>query len=258
MLSIVREKRAIVVPSFGERPWVALTEANVRQYAEKIGADMHVVTDSRYLEALALNFKEGSGRKNKRAYALKQYLPGVFLQEYDRVVLMDDTCLIAKDCPDIFSACSSEVCGYTGTSRAHAEKSFNEIKNFINDRNLQHIEYDPERYMNSGVMVYGKKCLPALCPREIALASPLLQADYPHQTISYYLLNKFRIPMSKLDQRFNCSMMLEESEYDRNMDELPSLIKKAWIYHFTGFWKNRSSLIRQLAERLERGVESPC
>ncbi|MFW5642261.1 MAG: hypothetical protein ACOCY0_05800, partial [Roseicyclus sp.] len=125
-----REKRAIVVVSIGNRPWLDASLSTIRPYAETCGADLLVrrdLPDGALAKIRTMPAKPG--RPNKAAYACKTYFAWEALSDgYDRVLMLDDTCCVAADAPDIFDATPRGHLGYTGTGVKHARKSFAAIE----------------------------------------------------------------------------------------------------------------------------------
>lgn len=144
---------------------------------------MHVERHLPTREELPLpELPDSPGRPYKAAYIAKQFFAWKYLWGYDRVAVIDDTCFVRPITPDIFSEVPHGYCGYTRTSRNAAEKSFAYIREFIAGRGEAQIEYDPNRYMNSGVMVYDTSMRGALSPDELARCADLLYSPHPDQS----------------------------------------------------------------------------
>lgn len=126
----ITEKRCIVMPSIGERAWNQLTSATFRRYAHKCNADFYLVThEPQEMDTLRLHYNSSvKGRANKSAYALKSFLAWKYLADYDRVLIVDDTCVVTDYAPDIFSSVPNGNIAGKGTAVSHAALSFASIK----------------------------------------------------------------------------------------------------------------------------------
>lgn len=251
------EKRAIVMLSIGNRGWARKSSATFARYAAVVGADMHLITE--FPSSAEFPFPalpDSPGRKMKLAYACKAFFAWKFLEVegYDRVAVVDDTCCVRAGAPDIFEAVPRGACGYTGTSGSHAELSFDVIKRFVKKNGLPDIDYESRLYMNSGVMVYDSSFKEALHKDKICEASDLLFAKYPNQTLTYYLLRRAGVPMTRISKSFNSIPAMRLPKEARRMisDISPYVTDATYIYHVTGAFKNRGAVVEQLSDILLR------
>ena len=251
------EKRAIVMLSVGNRGWARKSSATFARYAAVVGADMHLITE--FPSATEFPFPalpDSPGRKMKLAYACKAYFAWKFLEieGYDRVAVVDDTCCVRAGAPDIFEAVPRGACGYTGTSGSHAELSFDVIKKFVKKHGLPDVDYETRLYMNSGVMVYDSSFKDALHKDKICEAADLLFAKYPNQTLTYYLLRRAEVPMTRISKSFNSipAMRLPKDSRRAITDISPFVTDATYIYHVTGAFKNRGAVVEQIADILLR------
>lgn len=248
-------KHAIVMISIGDRPWVTGSAETFRLYCQRIGADFYLVTEfPSPLEFAFPALPERPGRPNKKAYACKTYFAWKFLAEfhYERVVVVDDSCCVRVSSPNIFDLIPQGCCGFTTTNEKHAMMSFKSIAKFIAAKNLPEIEYNPEFYMNSGVVLYDAAFARAMHKERIIAAADLLFAKYPHQTLTYYLLMTAQVDMQKLPKSFNSIPALNIDKQERiNLTDIADHMQDhVNIFHITGGFKHRGALISQIAERL--------
>lgn len=246
-------RKAIAMLSLGDRPWSKLSFYTFQMYADKVGADAIFINNDIYQEEFALgSFELTKKRVNKRAYALKSYIPWKLMQEgYDRVAMVDDSCSVHPYADSIFDQVPAGHIGYTKTSAQHAQISFDMIKKFQELNHEQAIMFNSDLYANSGVVVYDKQCMHAFSPDEIIRAKPLLYNDYPHQTLLYYLINRHDISVIMMPKKYNSMPAMNLNKEDRkNLDNvLPHLnLEKIWISHFSGAYRNRNRLINQTSE----------
>ncbi|WP_310196980.1 hypothetical protein [Ancylobacter sp. 3268] len=242
--------RVIVVISIGNRPWFASCLSWMERYAKRCKADLRIIesTPSR-VEFPFPDLPDKPGRPHKFEYAMKQYCVGKLMDEgYSNVLMLDDTCIISPTAPDLFSIVEPGRCGYTHTSRDHAEDSFRVIQAETARNGWEEVAYDPALYANTGVMLYDAVYSPAFLAKNIIEAAPLLFARYPHQTLSYYLLRKYDVSMQRIDKRFNNSTLFVN---EPGTDWRDSELTDSFIYHVTGFWKeDREEVVNVVLNKL--------
>lgn len=261
-MSLARRGRdnAIVMVSIGDRPWSQRTGETFRQYAEQCGAIfcVHRTTPSEFgypFEELA----DDPGRPNKAAYAAKTYVGWHYLEVlgYKKVLVVDDTCCIRPESPDVFDSVPNGACGYTRSSRRHAADSFAYIEGFVSSHGKAGVDFDQAEYMNSAVMVYTSGMRHALSLSRIWAHRDLLFASKPHQTLTYYLLKSAGVRLVKLSKKWNKvpGVAALSTEDRRRMTSVyPYLQDGAYIYHITGAYRHRALLVRQLADALLQGA----
>jgi hypothetical protein len=250
-------KSAIVMISIGKRPWAESCAETFKHYSETCSASLHIETETPSKDEFPFpDLPDKPGRNRKIAYACKAYFVWKYLVDhgFDRVAIIDDTCCVRAGTPSIFDVVPFGMCGYTRTSGAHAEDSFEVIRAFIKERGESEISYDATRYMNSGVMVYDRTMREAFHKERICRSASLLFARFPNQTLTYYLLRSGQIPQHELPKKFNTMPALGLAEEQRRElnDIRPYLKDGICIYHLSALYRNRASLLAQLTEILLR------
>src|SRR5262245_32921619 len=166
--------KAILMISIGNRPWVHVCAETFKLYAARCDSDFCLETELPTKEDFdfpAMN--DTPGRKFKIASASKAYFVWKYLCELgcEQLIVVDDTCCVRPTAVNLFEAISVGSCGGKKTARDHAEDSFNYIRNFIQDNDLEPLEYDRADYVNGGLMVYDKSMIYAFQPEKIIAAS---------------------------------------------------------------------------------------
>lgn len=246
-------KKAIVMISLGCRPWAATSFKTFEHYADKIGADAFLITEDVWFDKFDISdVSEDFGRKNKRAYALKAYIPWEFMEQgYDKVLIVDDSCSVHPYAGSIFDEVPDNFVGYAKTSIKHAEISFAMIKDFQNEVAEAPVEFDPLHYANTGVVVYDRKQMDAISPDKIFRARSLLYNKYPHQTLMYYLMKKGSVPIKVIPKKFNIIPGLGlDKNARRSLTSVSEYLDldRIHIAHFTGAFRNREALIVETAD----------
>lgn len=245
-------KLAVVMMSLGDRPWARNAFGTFEVYASRYGIDAFFIAtddaaDLRYTEPIG-----ASGRPNKRAYALKSYYAWRFLSHYgyDKVLMVDDTCVIHPESPNIFAEQPTAEVVFTTTSRHHAERSHRHIMSTSLAGDVPPTVAQ-NRYANSGVVIYDKRALHAFAPDQIVGAGELLTAKYPHQTLLYYLVEKHALEVGLIPKKWNRLPGLDLPRVSRSV--LRSAreyvdVENNYLMHFTGGYKYRGELVEDLAE----------
>lgn len=118
------ERRAIVMVSMGERPWLDHTAGTFARYAASCSATMHVEREAPSASEFPFpDMPDRPGRRMKRAYACKVFFAWKYLEYhgYDRVMIVDDTCCVRAGTPDAFALVPPGACGITRTSNSDRE-----------------------------------------------------------------------------------------------------------------------------------------
>ncbi len=238
--------------AIGDRPWAAASARTFAQYARQVGADLHLVTEDPPLADFPLaDLADRPGRRNKRAYAAKAFYAWKFLEPgaYDRVLVVDDSCLVRQGAGDLFELVPPGACGFTGTSAGHAEQSFEVIRQYCEARGLALPVLDPGQYMNTGVMLYDRAFREALGPDRICEAADLLFTPYPNQTLTYYLLQRAGAELFRMPKSYNTIPAMKLGPAARSLlDDISGFVSPdIQIYHLTSAFRNRGALVEQLA-----------
>lgn len=248
----------ILMLSVGDRPWKEKGFATFQCYAKKIGCDAILITEIPGMAEFPLpEMPDRPGRPNKRAYACKSYLPWKYISNgYDRVLMVDDSCAVSPSAPNIFELVPIGSVGYTGTSAAHAESSFQSIRKFQEKILEDYIDFDAKDYANSGVILYGRDALERMSLDEIIRSSDLLYAKYPHQTLLYYLLKRHKIPLYRMPKSFNTGPGIGVGEDGaRKLEEFSTFLEanNVFISHVTGgFGSQRRVVAEHVADSFLR------
>jgi len=255
------EKRAIVMIAIGDRPWSTASARTFAHYAREVGADLHLVTEDPPPADFPLaDLADRPGRRDKRAYAAKAFYAWKFLEPgaYDRVLVLDDSCLVRRGAGNLFELAPPGACGFTGTSASHAEQSFEVIRQYCTARDLALPILDPGCYMNTGVMLYDRAFREALSPDRICEAADLLFAPYPNQTLTYYLLQRAGVEMFRMPKSYNTIPAMKLGPAARSLlDDISGFVSRdIQIYHLTSAFKNRGALVDQLAGILLKDWEA--
>jgi len=250
----LKSKNAVLMVSLGRRPWARNCFRTFQLYGAKIGADVYIISAFPSASEFPFpNLPDSPGRPNKKAYALKTYIAWKYIQNgYDRVCVVDDTCVAHPQAPSIFDKVPRGQVAYRSTKGAHAEKSFSVIREFQERRGEKFISFDHKIYGNSGVVVYDVDFIDAYSPEKIIHAADLFYARFPHQTALYYLTVKMGVTPHIIESRFN-KLPGSVVGNDRRV-YLKRLggqeLRSAYFFHVTGAYRYRKKLLSNISRDL--------
>jgi hypothetical protein len=227
-----------------DRSYREHTEKYMKSYADKCAADFMLLTDSNpIIKKHNSIFKElPSGREyGGTAWFLKVSIIHHFLSIYDKVLWLDDSCIVSPDTDNIFNKVTD------GSIAAVKDKQKATKWNKAYIKLMTEIELDNDTFVNSGVVVYTKKMKEILSIKNIFKHKKLFESKYPHQAFLSYILHKNKIPIVLLNKKYNDLYLHYKNGEIRTMID-KEYIKKhtSSIFHITGAWKNRSTVIKNI------------
>jgi hypothetical protein len=241
--------RAIVMVSLGDRQWRDLPAETFAHYARKTGADFYLETELPARQEFPFpDMPDRPGRDNKIAYASKAYFVFKYLgMGYERLLIVDDTCLAAPETPDVFDLVPLRQCGFKKTDRKSAEISFASIRKFQSQRGEDPISLSASHYMNSGFLIYDTSMRDAFSPQRIIDAKDLLYCKFPNQSLTYYLLKRAKTELFPLPAGFNMLPARHlPSGSRRAIRDVSPYLGDGYVYHVTSHFAHRRKIIRQI------------
>jgi len=250
------KKNIIISARFGSNNSIIdITKKYMVKYSMKCNADFEFITDDNYV--IPDFVKNGNfivSRDNNFSYLFKILLVNQYLEKYDKVLWLDDTVFIKDNCENLFEMITND--DYVLAYNEGENDDYNSWKhdyNFI----YNHTKFIINRtnYINSGVIVYTKKILDVMTNDNIIKYKKLLLSSYPHQCILNFLLQKYDVKILKLKKTYNTMML--DCNYDSGRNIKPENISKKFIlsednkiFHVTGYYKNRQSIIKHIDDTL--------
>ena len=218
------EKKALLVVSIGDnRPFFNIMKNHYQHYANKIGADLvvkqYTSIPKEYLKKIDFykpEFKENSEKFRRRL--MKMIFLREILENYDRVLLMDDSCFIMPETPNLFDLVPSDTIG--------AVKDLG-LLGSLNGNDC----------INTGVMVVSKEQYPFFKDFEkyyhecnLAIKENKFKWVGVDQSVINYAIQKKILKVTFLDPVFNVVTTLITNEL---MEK-----KQAYIFNLTGTFEN--------------------
>lgn len=262
-------KKLVLSISIGDRDFAEYTRDSMSKYAERIGADFKFITDFKIPEQYQNILV---GRAKNSSYLSKVIAIQQALKEYDRVIWVDDSCIISKDCPDLFNIVPYELMGAHNEGILDWVMACEYSNKFLKGQEHQ---FTKQNYINTGVMVVSKEHASVFSEENIIKYgnANFFANAYVDQTYINYLVLALKTPMFMLPTIFN-RMLLNvsnwqgkkivyeaytplESAIGLKIDDFSFLnevntkignINGAYIYHTTSTYKpdQRLNLIKNL------------
>lgn len=241
-------KLAVLVISIGERPFSTLTLESIKAYADRIGADLLVERKTSiplklWLKCKFIKFK----RERIECYLQKMIKIHDALEDFDRVLLLDDSCLVSSKAPNIFEEVSIDEIGAFPESECMEFKAPSYDKKFIFEKKNVSID----EYYNTGVLVVSKEQKELFSPQRLLTHLILFKSLYPDQAYFAYATHIMKTKVKKLSTKWNFMPVFDYS--DNNNRRLVSLseehlkvVEQQNIVHVTGYYENRGKIIEQI------------
>lgn len=247
-------KYVILTLSVGERPFNKNTFYSIEKYASKCKVPFYKLSDIEIpnkLQGIVI------GRNNNLVYLKKILAVRKYLETYDRVLWLDDTCFVSPSCPDLFSfipqnymAAPSEIFQPYASYPCSMSK--------IAQQN--NINFNPVEAFNTGIVLYNKSIYPYLSDDQIMLHQLWWQNAWSDQVFINMIVKTNDLKVVLLDDNFNRMSVHEDNkERNRTLETLktPCSLQKsisnddAFIYHITSIYdiQNRCNIFQSLTEK---------
>ncbi len=192
----------------GDRPWFPLWLSSIEMYANRIGADLVL---HRFCEPSSL-YRDwlGSIQRspiNVSLRFLKLFYLREALSQYDKVLLLDDSCYVDVGCPNIFDACSVDCLGAVEDGGLLGKKAL------------------PDKIVNTGVLVVSQPQISFFEGFEEFYGKQ--NRHFDDQVLQNQTIRAGSLQYQPLDQRYNWV----GSQFTKNDISDPYV----FIYHITGY-----------------------
>lgn len=248
----IRKKYGIIVISIGKRDFSNICIKTMQDYAKKLNADLIIKTSIPILVKVFDWLLIKKSRDIISVYIYKILIIGQYLKHYKRVLLLDDSCIMNADAPNIFDTING---GFIG---AYEEGKRSELKSFIKDKKyiLRRRKYSISHYYNTGVIVADRKARSIFSLGKVLANIDLFCSAYPDQAYFAFVVNKMGVNIQGIDEEWNYTPhVCYEDTKNRELTKLPAeLIKIAstkYIVHVTGYYTYRYSIIKQIYEGMK-------
>jgi hypothetical protein len=242
------KERLILSASLGKhRNYIELTRPFMQEYSNKINADLIIIEDSNPLLTILNTPSYLTGRSNNNAYVLKIKLIFYYLEYYENILGLDDTCIVKQGTCNLFDNIDNNYIVAFNEGILPFIKSSKYDKEFIKDK----IKFliDDLKYINSGVVIYNRNIRQYLSNTYIDTYKELLKSSYPHQAYLNYIIQFYNLPCKLLDRSFNEMFIVPDVKRDINIKDISKeriTSSETMIYHITGYYINRYDIIKYI------------
>jgi hypothetical protein len=252
-------KNLVLTISIGKsRNFLEITEKYMKQYAEKCQADFILLNNDssvillfdKIFSSLILKCGRNYGGNS---YFYKVYSIYYFLEKYDKILWLDDSCIVSPNTENLFNMLNDgSVAGYAEGTNPHLN-SWKSDFNLINS--IKKFKIDTTKYLNSGIVLYTKDLRHLFSLENILLHKDLFKSSYPHQCYLNYVLQVNNIPIICLDEKYNnLCLYYDYSKLPSNNNTIidREYIKQnnSSIFHITGWWLNRYEVLKNIDKAL--------
>ena len=235
-------KTVVTTVSVGDRPWFGITTRWAEYFCEKWDYDLKIFNDVTIEESINLPFDrfQNFGRFQKLG------IGGLF-ENYDRVIQIDDTCIISPRIPNVVDIVPRKYigCVVTGKFKINNEefRKYLEFHKTIYGRDeiMAH-----ERFYNSGFSVYSYDHKSLFDKKAIPFEIIVRDTKSPGQGYLSHSADINNIPLFDLGIKFNFvgSMIRNHGLNEDN-------IRNIYVFHLTSALKQHERY--EYAQKLDEG-----
>jgi hypothetical protein len=186
----MNQKHAILTISIGNnrKSISKYTKPLVAKYCEKYSLD-HI-----FIEHNHQDIANNNVRFNKPLF-LYDYIHG-----YDRIILMDDTCLINPECENLFDLIPKKTIGaLLESSYFDRIQAIKDIANIFNEK-----KYKDWVMINSGVLIVDKSHVEFLKFTNKRINNMInFNGTYMDQSLISYSINKLKLKITDIGEKYN-------------------------------------------------------
>ena len=244
-------KTLILTESLGaNRHFLRFTEPLMKAYAVKTGSDFVALTDK---DELIQTYKVSylTGRDNNSCCITKLLLIHHYLEFYDKVLWLDDTCVVKHATPNMFDLVPDGSIAGVQEGGVPIMNSWRIDQDFFITKHK--FTMDLTKYVNGGVLIWTKGLRDFLSPAMIDAHKHLFLSAYVEMAYLVYIIQTNKLPLIRLSDAYNkinfVGALTPKDKNTRSYDLKKEAMKDdgAYIYHVTGFYTHRFELVHSLA-----------
>ena len=215
--------------------------------------DINEVFNPQELELLTKNLV--GTRDNIINYAAKMFCIYKCLEKYERVLWLDDTCIISPFAPNIFNFVPDDHIGALVIPfESGLEDVYYDYRFLLKEKG-----YPMSVYINTGVMVIPQIYRDIFSFNNILNHKELFKSSFPTQAWQNYLINLFKCNVYDITVKYNAMPACYHADpcyrETLNLTHFHTSFFKHYITHFTGFHKKREKLYREFLTVVENNTK---
>lgn len=253
-LQPINTKNVIITLATDGRDFLSRTKKLIKEIATAWEADFKIyykIEEVLTVDEINQLSKVQSNRTHIINYFAKMKCVWDALQNYDRVLWIDDTSIISPFCQNIFSVVPHDQFGALVIKRnSGMGECLSDLESIKQKRG---IEID-DLYINSGVMVVSKLHQDLFSFEQIIKDVDLFESFYPTQAYIAYKITVDKISVfdvTTVNHLMPAMLKYEDKLFTQAETLMPDIKRIAAhnIVHFSGFHRNRDSLHREVVEQ---------
>ena len=251
------ESRAIIVVSIGDRHQsiYSQTRRSIEEYARRIGADLLNVDSVGVLPTELVQVvctRSYASKREPLPYVAKCWAIYDALGSFERVALLDSTCVVQNQCADLFELVSPRSVG------GWNESTMTDFKSWKIDMRLakEKRALDLPLYLNTGVLVVSRCHRELFSPGKIISNLDLFHGPYPDQLFINIMLAQSHTPVCELSRAYNYVPVFNHNDESQrkltllDTTHLEIVCREGNIVHVTGYYEQRESILAQVIRGL--------
>lgn len=248
---------AIITMNLGNRNFIDYTMPFMIKYAKKTDSELIIIDESNIKNITnsfggdILNIK--IGRKNNKSFLYKVLVIIYYSKIFNKILWVDDTCFIKESCSNLFDMISdAHIMAYNEGENKDLYSWKNNKKTI---KQITGFSISETNYINSGVVLYSSKINKILSIKNIIKHKALFNNPYPHQCFLNFIIQYYNVKLKLIPNSYNCMFM--NCSYNNGRNTKPEnigaefiLSDKNSIFHITGFYNYRLSIVKYISNIL--------
>lgn len=229
-------RAAMIVTSLGDRPWWPIAAKWMERYCRRWAYDLVVVRQPLVPELSPQDFDrfQNYGRAQKLGI-------GAFFDIYDRIIQIDDTCIISPVTPDLVRIVPEDTIGCWAAGRYFSAKGFSAYASYHADIYHRDIPLPKERFYNSGMTVYANKHAELFDKSSIPWDRIKADRERPQQGYLSHRCEEADFELHDLGPKFNFV-----GGRIKRIADLSKIVDDIMIFHVTSAIRDRVNIVKQI------------
>jgi hypothetical protein len=169
---------------------------------------------------------------------------------YDKVLWLDDSCIVGQDAENLFDLVALGSIGGVSMKIDKAKKA-----DYAFIKSTKKFEININKYLNSGIIVYTKQIRQLFSAQNIVSHKQLFASSYPHQAYLNYVLQANNVPIVCLNNKYNDCCL--DYNYNTILNNSNTTVDSGYIethsssiFHITGWWLHRFKVLQNIDQVL--------
>jgi len=247
----------IVTLNFNNRPYIKYTKQYMEEYATKTNSVFKVIDETNIQDILNtynIDIVE-CGRNNNQCYIYRILVMLYYLNIFEKIMILDDTCFIKNNCENLFDMLDEDynILAYNEGQQPEL------IASAISKRDIYEktrFKIDTNKYINCGIMLLSSRITNILNIYNVLKYIGLFKSKYPNQSFINFILQYFKVKVKYVPSAYNCMFMnntYNNAGYRIMGKDIGTefvLCDSNKIFHITGFYKHRLEVVIFIAKVL--------